>query len=76
MKLYTTEELCELMHRDRRYIKQLRDSGLLIGVKFGKGWLYRESDVNGMFERFKGQEINNYADMVLLAQTHKKRVRT
>ena len=73
--IYTTDQLCELMHRDKRYIKQLRDSGLLMGTKFGHGWLYHECEINGLFERLRGKEVNTYEDMVLLAESHKKRAK-
>jgi len=52
-KLLTLQEVCEILGVDDpkgRYVRDLRKKGILIGAKFGRHLMFKESSLNDFIE--------------------------
>ena len=57
---YTSAMLAEELNlNDSRKIDQMRNSGLLKGIKTGKGWIYPDASVDEFLSSCKGMDISS-----------------
>lgn len=68
MKVYTTAELAELFHCNRRNIGKMRKYGLLHGIRVGHGYKFSEEEVNQFLEKYMGYSLRNDYEIRLAAQ--------
>lgn len=62
-KFYTTEEVAKLLHCSTHYVTHLRQSGLLIGTRYGKRWLYMKNDLESFICATRGKDLSNFRDL-------------
>ena len=67
-RLYTTTEVAEYLRKDRHYIQYVREEGLLKGMKHGRGYLYRESEVKKFMQIVEDYQLDlSSHDKIILA---------
>ena len=59
MRCYTRAELSSMLGIDIHLFKALQETGLLEGVKTGKGYRYDEEVVDQFLRRVRGHDISN-----------------
>lgn len=69
----TTEQVAENLHCSIKTIRAMRKSGLLSGIKLGRGYLYARAEIDELLRFLGGKSIDSYADMCLLAEQRKSR---
>ena len=58
-----TKEVAQLLHCSTHYVTTLRKSGLLMGTRYGKRWLYYDSDIQDFLTVTHGKDLNNIKDL-------------
>ena len=59
MKTLTREEVSKMTGIDVHLFKDLQNSGLLAGVKVGKGYRYDEEQVDEFQRKIRGHDVSN-----------------
>lgn len=59
MKSYTREEVAEITGINIHLFKDLHNSGLLRGVKVGKGYRYDAEQVDDFQRAIRGMDVSN-----------------
>ena len=72
-KIMTTGEVASYMKVNRKRIDQWRKAGILPAIQVGSSgrWLYRQSDVDGIWNKYSGCDISD-ADAIQLTLLMKK----
>ena len=65
---YTEQEAAERTGFDRHKFPLFRELGMIKGIKTGKGWRYREKDIDEFWETFNGSDMSN-AEQIRLTAT-------
>ena len=63
MRLMTKEEVAVYLHCSTHHVTHMRQAGLIKGVKFGKRWLYRKSDIEAFVIASMGIDYSNFRDL-------------
>lgn len=63
MALMTQEDVSNYFHCSTHHVTHMRQSGLIKGVKFGKRWLYRKSDIEAFVEESLGIDFSNFRNL-------------
>lgn len=58
-----TKDVARLLHCSTHHVTTLRKSSLLKGTRYGKRWLYSESDVQEFLALTRGKDLSNIKDM-------------
>ena len=59
MKLYSTEEVCNIFGCSDKMLRYYRNKNVLKGIKVGHGWRYSEEELENFYNMFKGCDISN-----------------
>lgn len=72
-KIMTTGEVASYMKVNRKRIDQWRNAGILPAIQVASNgrWLYRQSDVDSIWDRYSGDDISD-ADAIQLTLLMKK----
>ena len=63
MKFYTTEEVAEMLHCNRRTIGAYYRYGALKGMRTSKGYIFKDTDIEEFYETYKGKDMCNAEDV-------------
>ena len=63
----SSNEMYEKYGFHRKKLKDLRDYGLLVGTKYGHGYSYLQKDVDEFFEKTRGLNCSNRAQIAITA---------
>ena len=69
----STQETAEALGIDRHLMPILFESGMLLGIKTGRGRRYSEKELEEFWEEFKGEDISNAERIRLVAALHRKK---
>lgn len=59
LKLYTIEEVADILGTDRHLVYLLRDYGLLPMAKLGRGWKTTEAELEKFIQWSLGRQLSN-----------------
>ena len=69
--MLTTQDLCKILHKDRKYVQWLRDYGLIPKRQIGRQFLITEAELNEFIEMTKNARLTNRADIITFSVQHK-----
>lgn len=58
---------------DRHLMPILFETGLLLGIKTGRGRRYSEKEISEFWEEFKGEDLSSAEQIRLTASLHRKK---
>ena len=61
--VFTTEEVADLLKVNRKIIDSLRKTGILHGIKLGKGFIFSANEINRFLEDYEGADLSNEFQM-------------
>ncbi len=67
IEILTQKEVAERMRCSSKYVASLRQAGLLPATRYGRRWLYKESDINEFIEK-SIETGNDYSKIRIGAQ--------
>lgn len=67
---YNTQEVADMLSTTREKVGWYRMYGLLPGVKTGKGFTFRASNINKFLSMTEGADLSNRKKIIVFAQTH------
>lgn len=70
---YNTQEAAKMLGIDRHLMPILHETGLLLGIKTGRGRRYSEKELSDFWEEFKGEDISNAEQIRMTAVLHRKK---
>lgn len=59
MLSYSTTDLARELHTDRNKIDLLRNSGLIHGIKIGRGYIFPKQEVDRFLHDLLDQDLSN-----------------
>lgn len=54
---YTEYELQDVLKCKIKRVRQLRKMGILKGTKIGKSYVYHESEIKDLFDKYRGKDL-------------------
>lgn len=54
---YTEYELQDVLKCKIKRVRQLRKMGILRGIKIGKSYVYHESEIKDLFDKYRGKDL-------------------
>ena len=54
---YTEKELCDVLKCKINRVRDLRKLGVLKGTKTGKGYVYHDSEIEELFDEYRGKDL-------------------
>ena len=69
----STQQTAEAIGIDRHLMPILFETGMLLGIKTGRGRRYSEKEIEEFWEEFKGEDISNAEQIRLTAALHRKK---
>lgn len=67
-----TQEAAKTLGIDRHLMPVLFETGMLLGIKTGRGRRYSEKELEEFWEEFKGEDISNAEQIRITAALHRK----
>lgn len=55
----TEKEIAQMLKTNPRRIALWRKAGLIQGIKTGRQWIYKESDINYFVDKYKGKDLSS-----------------
>lgn len=55
----TAKEVAQKFHCSIATVRKWRKAKILVGERTGKGFIYKEEDLDEFFDRYKGYDISN-----------------
>lgn len=68
-----TQEAAKTLGIDRHLMPVLFETGMLLGIKTGRGRRYSEKELEEFWEEFKGEDISNAEQIRITAALHRKK---
>lgn len=59
MQYFTTVEVAEMFHCNRRLIGIYQRCGALKGIRTGRGYVFSDKDIEEFYETYKGIDMTN-----------------
>lgn len=72
-ELLTTKELSQMIKKDRHYIQEIREAGLITGIRLGRGWLYPVDEINRFIEIAKTYDLSTKEGLLLASHELRKK---
>lgn len=69
----TTQEAAKTLGIDRHLMPVLFETGMLLGIKTGRGRRYSIKELEEFWEEFKGEDISNAEQIRITAALHRKK---
>lgn len=69
-KLLTTNDVATLLGCSTRHVLNLRKHGIIVGVRFGKRWMFPEKHIQTFIEKNLGKDFSN---VLLMSETYIKK---
>lgn len=70
---YNAQETAKMIGIDRHLMPILFETGLLLGIKTGRGRRYSEKEISEFWEEFKGEDLSSAEQIRLTASLHRKK---
>ena len=59
LKMFTTEEVAEILGMRPEHVRDLRKIGVLEAIKTGKNYMFSKASLLEFQERYKGKDVSN-----------------
>lgn len=59
LKMYTTEEVAEILGMRIEHVRDLRKIGVLEAIRTGKNYMFSKGAILEFQERYKGKDVSN-----------------
>ena len=59
MQYYTTVEVAQMLHCNRRLVGVYQRYGALKGIRTGRGYIFSDRDIEEFYETYKGSDMTN-----------------
>lgn len=73
LKTVTAQEAAKALGIDRHLMPVLFETGLLLGIKTGRGRRYSEKELEEFWEEYKGEDLSNAEQIRLVSVLHRKK---